>query len=232
MSYIVNEVITDITAHHDFSNYLKILTDALGINNFSFVWVIAGGAPRDFITGKEIADIDVFYSGPIGPGRAASINNATGGSFKAIVPAPYSNEDAFEVTHEAMWNGKKVQFIKVATSFQNLVQSFPCNISQIMWTPQGGFWMTQKCRIGFTNKEVIFDPTCDEDYLVKIENKYHDWHSLMGTVVIGAQSSFFAHTSSFADFVEANKKPPKMKKYLVINTDKKEVFREFTQVFF
>ena len=89
---------------HDYNGLLTLLR----MNNPSgFNFCIAGGAIRDLIFSKEIADIDVFYWGPVGQ---------IFDTYRVVVP--YGEGSNYQVTHEFPWSKReityKVQLIKIA----------------------------------------------------------------------------------------------------------------------
>lgn len=142
--------------------------------------VIAGGAIRDALAGKSIADIDVFYS----QGDTLNTGNVYFTSkFEVQPPSPVAQYDnvQFEVTHNLTSNlpsiSNPIQLIKTKTKPEEWVGKFPHSISRCMLTKEG-LVIPVECLADFHNKQMFLyeylEPT-NPAYLAKIKSKYYDW---------------------------------------------------------
>lgn len=140
--------------------------------------VIAGGAIRDALAGKSIADIDVFYS------QEDTLNTAviySTSKFEVQPPSPVAQYDntQFEVTHtlSSTITPKPIQLIKTKTKPEEWVGKFPHSISRCRLTKEG-LVIPVECLADFYSKKIFLykylEPT-NPAYLAKIASKYYDW---------------------------------------------------------
>jgi len=157
-------------------NLLINLTSLLKVLSVHNNCVIAGGAIRDCIFGKNVNDIDVFYweefdfSGlPIYVGPTITINDSS-----------YNNHVC---THKGYitLNGASffIDYIRISPaclSLKQVLESFPINVSQVALDSMGNLYHTDAFLKCVEDKTLIFSPDCPMDYKQKIQAKYDDWN--------------------------------------------------------
>lgn len=189
---------------------------------------IAGGAIRDFLNGKPIKDFDIFYKGEL---PDAILNEFT------AIPIANGNypEGLTKCTHKGKWKDYDLDFIKIndESSIDEVIEAFPCSLSQV-YVPcilPTRYFYTTKYKTSVDSHVILFDENCPEEYKNRIVTKYPDWNCLIdetsppnfwNNITISATSSFLNNT------FHTNKKAKAkvMKKYKIINTDKKDLYRE------
>lgn len=168
------------------------------LNGLNFI--VAGGAVRDTIFDKEVADIDIFYTSVI-PNDVISYLSLE------EVELSYSNTE-FDITHEGMYCGTKVQLIKVIGMItQEVIATFPCSISQV-FIKHNKLYSTPFFLKSFSNI-VEWKLGAPENYFLKIRAKYPDmYHKL--SPISGQEIQIKV----------------KLKKYRILNSEA-ELYREF-----
>ena len=173
---------------------------------------VAGGAIRDTIFDKPVADIDVFYVDEIPEFIQFELSVEE-------VEEPYGNT-SFSVTHEGEYQHKKVQFIKVNGTFSHeKVDTFPCNISKV-FVKKNTLWFISDFISSFNNT-IVWNQFANADYKAKIKAKYPEMLH-----VTQEQLQLNAFLNSFVnDFKNAAEVKPK--RYRILNSTS-ECYREFT----
>lgn len=173
---------------------------------------VAGGAIRDTIFDKPVADIDVFYVDEIPEFIQFELSVEEVGE-------PYGNT-SFSVTHEGEYQHKKVQFIKVNGTFSHeLIDTFPCNISKV-FVKNNTLWFISDFISSFDNK-IIWKVGADKKYKAKIKDKYPE--------MIHVTKEHFDLNAALGSFVNDSKNAAgvKPKRYRILNSTS-ECYREFT----
>lgn len=240
---------------HKMNVILPSLLDDFFHKTTSLNWgsfMVAGGAVRDMFFDKPIKDIDVFYWGEL----PTTIKLA----FEAEA---CDNEqypiDIFKCTHKGKFNGVDVDFIKVKSTTiitEDVLQKFPCSISQICIWPQypNVVRFTNLFKKTYDTHNLYFHEDCSEVYYTNIQVKYPDmpqyflndidWgtggeHQVnpVTTDQIGTGSAGWTAIDvesiiiSYDSMMQAIAKPAKKaigKKYRVLNTTKKDCYKEYT----
>lgn len=204
--------------------------------------IIAGGFIRDTLFNLVPSDVDIFYND----------EDALSEDFLEEYGIPeithgYGDTQDWKLTHETMWDGKKVQFIHTSLTWNELFESFPCNISRVGLTKEGEFITHHTAEKTLSNSYPIYwnKGTASGDYFNKIYAKYQirkhrvlnhaeteaflglhgiDPHAF-GTLLEGpppGNLDLFSFTQEMHN--QLKKKEPK--KYLILNAGP-DVFREF-----
>ena len=145
--------------------------------NLHFDTALAGGCLRDTLLDKPIADYDVFYCGNI----PTSSLMLLGFVFEELSMAEsYEDNGKWNLTHQAIWQGKKIQFIKCHNSSQraNIISKFPNSIGKLCmyWNHLSPVGITQ-FKTSVINKQIVWDGVyVNPDYLGKIVKKYLEWN--------------------------------------------------------
>jgi hypothetical protein len=162
---------------------LGLLLDGLHMAGLASA-VIGGGAIRDALAGKPIADIDVFYD-------SSETLDTSSIYFKSrfeeddlgVFSAKYDNSE-FTVTHHLFSKIKAItnpiQLIATKSMPMKWVSKFPHSISRCVLTT-AGLIIPVECLADFHKKSMfLYDhPNTNEHYLAKIKAKYHDWEIIL-----------------------------------------------------
>lgn len=210
-------------------------------------YMVAGGCLRDEYFGKPVKDIDIFYWGELPE------NIKTAFHVIAVANEQYPNT-LFKCTHKGRYGTFIVDFIQVKDQYtdpQIVLESFPCSLSQICQygSENTVVQYTEQFKKSVEQNIIYFDEDCPEEYVERICTKYPDkdiqfvdmpaannsilWGSItnvqwshIGTTVTYAVPDDIA---TFADeLVNKKKKLVVKKKYKVINTLKKDCYKEGT----
>ena len=160
--------------------YLNSLTDILtkvhvsgdtSVNDMFVPVTIAGGAIRDMLLGKPVADIDVFYEKNLSDLRLKTF-------FHKVEPQLYGNyPDGFNVTHKVWIENIPVpiQLIQVE-NIETHIDKFPCKFSRVQFSIEKGL---SGVDIDFVDdvekKEFVWDSKVNAQYYDKMKVKYSDW---------------------------------------------------------
>lgn len=189
------------------NSWLKSLFDLF--NGYDIT--IAGGAIRDIIFNKPVADIDVFYVDEI----PDHIVNELVLEEKGY---PYEGTN-FLVTHEGEYQGTKVQFIKVDKEYSHvIIKTFPCSISQV-FVKHKTLWSSEEFLLSFNNI-VKWKPNSEFKYHTKIVSKYPEM------IHLWEESNLPTTANLFTELAKPLKLLPK-KKYRILNSTT-ECYREFS----
>jgi hypothetical protein len=135
--------------------------------------VIAGGAIRDMLLEKEIADIDVFITGEV---TEASLKPW----FDKVEPCDNGmyEESTFNVMFKCSVAGIPVpiQIIQVKGSIAEHIKAFPCCLSRVIYTREYGLgnityhflWQAQK-------EQLFFDRKVNMQYVEKMTKKFPEF---------------------------------------------------------
>lgn len=134
--------------------------------------VIAGGAIRDSLLGKEVSDIDVFYTD-------SKDELLFKGIFTNAVPTNIKyEENTFTVTHEleCFLFPVTIQLIKIHTgTIHDFVNKFPVDISKATLSIDG---LTIPADfISDAHYKYLGTDNLDTLYTQKIKAKYADWNT-------------------------------------------------------
>ena len=165
----------------DYFESLEILLSALQYSGLGSA-IIGGGAIRDALAGKPIADIDVFYD----VSEVLDVDSIYFKSKLKLEPvatvAEYDSSE-FWVTHVLTTTiatlNKPIQLIATKTAPMDWISKFPHSISRCALGKQG-LVIPVECLSDFHKKRMfVYDnPNLNEAYLNKIKSKYHDWEFL------------------------------------------------------
>jgi hypothetical protein len=137
---------------------------------------IAGGAIRDMLLEKEIADIDVFIKGEV---TEASLKPW----FDKVEPCDNGmyEESTFNVMFKCSIAGIPVpiQIIQVKGSIEEHINAFPCSLSRVFYTREYGLggvtyqflWQAQK-------EQLFFDRKVNMQYVEKMTKKFPEFKVL------------------------------------------------------
>ena len=131
---------------------------------------VAGGAIRDMLLQKPIADIDVFYEGTL-------ITKELKQKFKQVKTTHQVYPDGFNVTHTLMlkYIPVPIQLIQVK-NIEEHIATFPTQLSRVSFSLQKGLQGVDMDFVFQVNKQEFFwDDKVDMKYFEKIRAKYSDW---------------------------------------------------------
>lgn len=135
--------------------------------------VIAGGAIRDMLLEKEIADIDVFIKGEVTEESLKPL-------FDTVEPCDNGmyEESLFNVMFKCSIAGIPVpiQIIQVKGSIEEHINAFPCSLSRVFYTREEGLggithsflWQAQK-------GQLFFDKKVNMQYVDKMTKKFPEF---------------------------------------------------------
>lgn len=147
--------------------------------------IVAGGAPRDWIMGKEASDIDVFVN--INPKltveQTLSVLESVG--FNSVILTEHKDDDFLNYlknpniinVYSYMLDGIKVQIINLNTSSFKIVDTFAFNICKV-WYKNNKIVTTPDFNWAVTEKTIIKQGelyACSEKYKQKIKDKFPDF---------------------------------------------------------
>lgn len=194
-----------------------------------FDTALAGGCLRDTLLDKPIDDYDVWYCGNFPLHQLAAL----GFEFTPLPANPYP-EGEWKLTHNAVWQGRKIQFLKCkdSVSRHDIIHKFPNSIGKLViyWGYLGNLGVAE-FKKSVKNKTIVWDGLyVNPAYLGKIVKKYLDWNH---TYKVGftqekpvdleeAESDDLVNPFSFpTPFFKA----PEPKKYRILNASK-ELYKE------
>lgn len=135
--------------------------------------VIAGGAIRDMLLEKEIADIDVFITGEVTEKSLKSFFDKV-----EVCDNGMYEENTFNVMFKCSVVGIPVpiQIIQVKDSLAEHIKAFPCSLSRVFYTRKGGLggithsflWQAQK-------EQLFFDRKVNMQYVEKMTKKFPEF---------------------------------------------------------
>lgn len=135
--------------------------------------IVAGGAIRDMLLEKEIADIDVFITGEVTEKSLKTffdkVEECDNGMYE---------ESKFNVMFKCSVAGIPVpiQIIQVKGSIEEHINAFPCSLSRVFYTREEGLvgitysflWQAQK-------GQLFFDKKVNMQYVDKMTKKFPDF---------------------------------------------------------
>lgn len=213
--------------------FLKELQNTF--QSLSFDTALAGGCLRDTLLDKPIDDYDVWYCGNFPLHQLAAL----GFEITHALANPYP-EGEWKLTHNAVWQGKKIQFLKCKNSVlrHSIINKFPNSIGKLVM-----YWQhvdtigVKDFKESVENKTIVWDGVyVDSKYLAKITNKYLEWNheykvgftqekpvdptpDLWETGLLDGLPLLFAKESAVIY------KAPEPKKYRILNASK-ELYKE------
>jgi len=135
--------------------------------------VIAGGAIRDMLLEKEIADIDVFIKGEVTEKSLKPWFNKI-----ELCDNGMYEENTFNVMFKCSMPGIPVpiQIIQVKGSLAEHIKAFPCSLSRVFYTREQGLggityhflWEAQK-------EQLFFDHKVNMQYVDKMTKKFPEF---------------------------------------------------------
>lgn len=132
---------------------------------------ISGGAIRDMLLGKEIKDIDVFYSG--------KLNKLPSGftQGKKSDTAPYEGEDFEKEFDDIYFEGcvYPIQMMALKEHPVNYMDKFPCNLSKVAMSRLGDLVITPEFLQDVELEMLTFSDECPSWYKKKIHDKYPEY---------------------------------------------------------
>lgn len=156
---------------------------------------IAGGAVRDSVLGKEIADIDIFCFSSKGKVNASVLETVFPGVQKADASELYEISDINSV-YNCSYKGWKVQIIVLGMIHANdrvinHVEKFPCNISKVWYDGKSHTWEAgTSFYTGLAHEILVFDKGASSKYMEKICNKYSEYKIKVPSSIKLTQSSW------------------------------------------
>jgi len=135
---------------------------------------IAGGAIRDMLLEKEVADIDVFIDAP-------EIKEHTLKAwFSEVEKCEHGlyEDSSFNVLYKITSDAfpVPVQIIQVKGSVEDHIKKFPTVLSRVSFNRTDGLkGVTGSFLTCATNKFVHFDQPVNYQYLDKMKQKFPDW---------------------------------------------------------
>ena len=144
---------------------------------------IGGGAPRDWYFNTLASDVDIFvpYTSTLDIKKSIDkLETLFGKTLRRNNPGDvqsnpeYSNLKAFA---EFLINSYKIQILFVDenhTSEELIIESFPCNLSQIVYKEGMLIPYNNFLKIFKTNT-VIFSENCNTSYMSKIKRKFRSY---------------------------------------------------------
>ena len=135
--------------------------------------VIAGGAIRDMLLEKEIADIDVFIEDDLISPNKLKI------WFAEMEECEYGiyEDSSFNVKYKLKDKDIPVpiQIIQVS-NVEEHINKFPTILSRVAFSKDKGLYNINPLFLSSAlNKTVVFDFPVNYAYLNKMKNKFHDW---------------------------------------------------------
>lgn len=134
---------------------------------------IAGGAIRDMLLEKEIADIDVFIRGEVAEKSLKCFFDKV-----EVCDNGMYEESAFNVMFKCSVAGIPVpiQIIQVKGIIEEHINAFPCSLSRVFYTREYGLgnityqflWQAQK-------EQLLFDRKVNMQYLEKMTKKFPEF---------------------------------------------------------
>jgi len=156
--------------------YLNTLSSVLSRVHFSNAHVnfikctIAGGAIRDMLLQKPVADIDVFYEGELDDKKLSTW-------FKTVKTTDTTYPDGFNVTYKVSWATIPVpiQLIQVK-NIDKHIESFPSPLCRVQYDVKKGLKNIDMDFVDdVANKVFTWDSNPGVVYFDKIKSKYSDW---------------------------------------------------------
>lgn len=161
--------------------------------------IVAGGAPRDWLLGKEAADIDVFLYATgttyfleqkfIKAGFDITRTNEGNG-----LPEHYKLNPQLRAVFDCVYKGQNVQFLLMnEPTFYSVINHFPLSICKA-WYKNGKIHMHKDFKRSVAHKVIVKTNTiyADENkYLQKVLAKFPDfkyyksWESVAKTLLDG-----------------------------------------------
>ena len=133
---------------------------------------IAGGAIRDMLIEKEIADIDVFHNGELSLSALKTF-------FNKVEECEYGvyEDTSFNVKYKVWMNTIPVpiQLIEVKGSVLEHINKFPTRLSRVYYKQGGLHNITPLFELDVKHKEVYFDLPVNHQYCDKMMKKFPDW---------------------------------------------------------
>jgi len=132
--------------------------------------IIAGGAIRDMLLDKEIADIDVFYNGDLDEKGLKTFFPKT-----EVCEYGVYEDSSFNVKYKCWSNMVPVpiQLIEVKENVLEHINKFPTKLSRVFYTRlQGVQNVTKTFEIDAIAKIVTFDKPVNHQYLNKMRDKF------------------------------------------------------------
>lgn len=209
--------------------FLKELQNTF--QNLHFDTALAGGCLRDTLLDKPIDDYDVWYCGNFPLNQLAAL----GFEFTPLPANPYP-EGEWKLTHNAVWQGRKIQFLKCKDSptRHSIINKFPNSIGKlVMYWEHVDIIGVEAFKKSVKNKTIVWDGVyVDPKYLGKIVKKYLNWTheykvGFTQEKPEDATPGFWDTDDGFAvpSKTEFTFKAPEPKKYRILNASK-ELYKE------
>lgn len=176
------------------SDYMNILNGILFRVGFSGITdsIIAGGAIRDMLLEKEIADIDVFVKGDPVEGKLNTW-------FSSVEPCDNGlyEDSQFNVMFKCTLPSIPVpiQIIQVKGSIEQHINAFPCPLSRTHYDNEYGLGGVDKVFLEDVNaKRLRFDRKVNQQYVDKMVKKFPEYK------IMYSQPEFAPHYASQVPF--------------------------------
>jgi len=135
--------------------------------------VIAGGAIRDMLLDKEIADIDVFFSGPINKFSLTALFDKVEECGNGLYEDSSFNV-LYKITDKIL--PVPIQIIQVEGDVKEHISKFPTPLSRVSYSEETAIQgLTKQFIQNAYYKTVVFDKPVNYQYLYKMKQKFPDW---------------------------------------------------------
>jgi len=136
--------------------------------------VVAGGAIRDMLLEKEIADIDVFIEDDVEKNIKLHM------WFTKVELCEYGlyEDSSFNVLYKITDKDFPVpiQIIKVTGTVEEHIEKFPLSLSRVFYSEEKGLQnITPKFLKESLGQQVLFDKPVNYQYLDKMKQKFPNW---------------------------------------------------------
>jgi len=134
---------------------------------------VAGGAIRDMLLDKEIADIDVFFSGNINRHQLAILFNKVEECENGLYEDSSFNV-LYKITDKIL--PVPIQIIQVKGDVKEHISKFPTPLSRVSYSEETAVQgLTKQFIQNAYYKMVMFDKPVNYQYLYKMKQKFPDW---------------------------------------------------------